>query len=176
MSAELRFDASDFTRIGAAIGRLPADIKARAITSAMQRVAKMGATQVVKRAAERIDIPQKFVRERTFAYQSSGDAVIRVKSDWISLYKLGARQTKRGVTVRARGSYKSAFIAGMASGHVGVLKRVGKDRLPIRELYGPNPANDIDSSPDLYEQLIAKVAEENVLPRIIHELGRILPG
>lgn len=175
MSAEIVFDASDFERLAKDLARVPYELKYHAVGRAMHRVAQMGATQVIKRAAERVDIPQKFVRSRTSAFQSQGEATIRVRSDWISLYQLGARQTKKGVTVRGRGSYRSAFIAGMASGHAGVFKRTGTARLPIRELFGPNPANDISTSPDVYQDLINGVAERYVLPRLMHELVRLLP-
>lgn len=175
MTAVVTFDASDFARLAKDLSNIPYELKYVAVGRAMQRVAKMGATQVIKRVAERIDIPQKFVRERTYAYQSNLEANIRVRSDWISLYKLGARQTKKGVTVRGRGSYRSAFIAGMSSGHAGVFKRTSAARLPIRELYGPNPANDITTSPEVYQDLIDGVAERYVLPRLMHELTRLLP-
>lgn len=135
----------------------------------------MGVTRVVKRLAERVDVPQKMVRERTTAYQAGGEARVHVRSDWIPLYDIGARQTASGVMVKTRGSYRHAFIAGMKSGHVGVFRRTTSRRLPIREQFGPNPANDIVSSPDVYEQLLVDVATTHVMPRMPHELGRILP-
>lgn len=49
------------------------------------------------------------------------------------------RQTSRGVSVRVnKGSsklIKSAFVATMKSGHTGVFRREGKDRLKIKELF-----------------------------------------
>lgn len=49
------------------------------------------------------------------------------------------RQVKTGVSVGinkgSRGLITSAFVATMRSGHVGVFKREGTARLPIRELY-----------------------------------------
>jgi hypothetical protein len=175
MSAQIIFGAEDFFRLSKQFERLPEKIKTSVTAKAMRRVAQMGATQVVKRAAERINIPQKFVRERTSAFQRQNEGVIYVRSDWIELYKLGARQTRTGVTVRARGSYQSAFIAKMKSGHVGVFMREGSARLPIQQLHGPNPANDINTSPDIYTDLMVQVAEHHVMPRLLHELGRALP-
>jgi hypothetical protein len=46
-----------------------------------------------------------------------------------------SRGRGRGVTANTpAGRYPHAFIARMASGHVGVFQRVGKSRTPIREL------------------------------------------
>jgi Prophage minor tail protein Z (GPZ) len=46
-----------------------------------------------------------------------------------------------GVTVRIGGdteTYRRAFITNVRNAHRGVFERVGKARLPIRELYGPS--------------------------------------
>nr|WP_295465225.1 phage tail protein [Mesorhizobium sp.] len=174
MSAEIRYDASDFWRLSDAFVRLPAEIRTKVTARAMARVGDMGTTRVGRRIAERVKLPVGIVRERMSTYVSSGDAIIRVKSNWISLYRLGARQTRTGVTVRARGSYRSAFIATM-NGGTAVFKREGSSRFPVEALYGPNPANDIRTSPQVYQDLLIDIAEKTVLPRMLHELGRILP-
>lgn len=174
MSAEIRYDSSDFFELSAAFARLPDDIKHKVAARAMARVGDMGRTQVVKRIAERVKLPTGVVREATQAYVSGDAAMIRVRSRWISLYRLGARQTGSGVSVRARGSYKSAFIATM-NGGTAVFKREGASRFPVEALYGPNPANDVRTSPDVYEKLLVDIAERHVMPRMLHELGRVLP-
>ena len=174
----VHYDSTDFFELSHAFARLPETIRQRVRIRAMGRIARTGRTRVVRRIAERVSIPQKFVRERTSAYAGPGgaEAVIKVRSDWIPLHKFGARQTRTGVTVRARGSYRHAFIATMQSGHAGVFMRTGSRRLPIQELFGPNPANDVNTSPEVYEELLAEIAERDVLPRILHELDRALPG
>lgn len=49
------------------------------------------------------------------------------------------RQVKRGVSVAVntgkRNIVGGAFVATLKSGHIGIFKRVGKSRLPIKELY-----------------------------------------
>jgi hypothetical protein len=174
---EVRFDASDFDVLGKAFARIPGEIKAKAFARAMSRMRDMARTKIVKRSAERTDLTQKLVRERTTAYFNAGSATIEVveRSGWISLYELGATQTKVGVRVRARGSYKSAFIAQMSSGHKGVMIRHGKERLPIKELYGPNPAHDITNNPDEFLKVLAELIEEHLAPRVLHEIERLLP-
>lgn len=178
MVAEVRFDASDFVTLGRAFRNLPGDIKVKAMNRAMRRMRDMARTRIVKRSAERVDLPQSRVRKITTAYFNAGGNTIDIteKSGWISLYDLGATQTSRGVRVRARGSYRSAFIAKMQSGHRGVMKRVGKERVPIRELYGPNPAHDVTNNPDEFLDVLSDLLEDELMPRIVHELGRLLPG
>ncbi|MDB5582818.1 MAG: hypothetical protein JWR80_7994 [Bradyrhizobium sp.] len=174
---EIRFDARDFEQLGRAFLNLPGEIKTKAMARAMRRMRDMARTRVVRRGAERIDVPVGKVRERTTAYFNAGGNTIEVieKSGWIALYELGATQTPKGVRVKLRGSYRHAFITGMASGHKGVFHRVGKERIPIRELFGPNPAHDITNNPDVYLDVMGELIENELLPRVLHELDRILP-
>jgi hypothetical protein len=61
----------------------------------------------------------------------------------VSLTAYPHRQTKAGVSVEInrgkRTLIKSAFVATMESGKRGVWLRMGKERLPIRELLGSRP-------------------------------------
>jgi hypothetical protein len=181
--AEIIFDASDFEVIGRAFMRLPGDIKAKAFARAMRRMRDMARTDVVNRGAERTDLTRKMVRQRTTAYFNAGGATIEIveQSGWIGLYKLGATQTGKGVRVRNRGSYPGAFIAKMKSGHSGVFDNTGGKNSKsgrnnqIRELFGPNPAHDVTNNPDEYLKVLAEILEDRLLPRVIHELDRLLP-
>lgn len=177
MTAELRIDASEIEQLSRAIASLPGAIKAKAMASAMRRMRDMARTRIVKRSAERTDLPTRKVAALTKAFFNAGGNTIDVveKSGWISLYDLGATQTSKGVRVRARGSYRSAFIAEMKSGHRGVMKRVGKERLPIRELYGPNPAHDVTNNPDVFLEVLSELIEQHLAPRVLHEIDRLLP-
>ncbi|MGO6707614.1 hypothetical protein [Rhizobium leguminosarum] len=177
MTAELRIDASEIDHLSRAIANLPGQIKAKAMASAMRRMRDMARTRIVKRSAERTDLPTRKVAAITKAFFNAGGNTIDIveKSGWISLYDLGATQTKTGVRVRARGSYRSAFIAEMGSGHRGVMKRVGKERLPIRELFGPNPAHDVTNNPDEFLKVLSELIEDHLAPRLLHEIDRLLP-
>jgi hypothetical protein len=169
-------DATDFDRLGKAFARLPSEIKHKAAGRALRRISSMGMTQVVKRAAERIDIPQKHVRDKTRSSIGGEAITVTVRSDWIALSKLGARETRAGVTVRARGSYAQAFIArSKISSDMAVMRRAGQSRLPVNQLFGPNPANDINTDPGVYLDVMAGIASTHLLPRMLHELGRLLP-
>jgi hypothetical protein len=132
---------------------------------------------LIKRQAPRIKLPAGVIRKLTTTHFNAGGNTqeIIVRSGWQPLYKLGATQTAKGVNVRLRGSYRHAFLATMSSGHRGVFLRQGMARTPIRELFGPNPAHDITNHEEVYLPLVAEVVQDVLLPRFIHELGRILP-
>lgn len=178
MATELHFDASEFDILGRAIARLPGEIKTKAFARAMSRMRDMARTRIVRRSSERTDIPVGMVRALTTAYLNAGGHSIEMvmRSGWVPLAKLGARQTSTGVSVRNRGSYRSAFLANMASGHRGVMIREGAARLPIRELFGANPAHDITNNPDEFLPVLAEVIQDHLVPRVLHELERLLPG
>jgi hypothetical protein len=64
-----------------------------------------------------------------------------------------------GVTITIAGKterYRHAFLATVKHGHEGVFERKGRERLPIRELYGPS--------------VHGMMARTDVLPRITAEL------
>jgi len=79
----------------------------------------------------------------TKASFKSLSAKMTISGKPIPLIAFGARQTKKGVSVRVRKAnpiekHKTSFIATMKSGHRGVYKRKGKARLPITEKIGPS--------------------------------------
>jgi hypothetical protein len=175
--SEVFFDTSDFDVIGKAFLRMPGEIKAKAFARAMRRMRDMARTRVMRQGVIRTDVTASMMRERTTAFLNAGGNTIEVveKSGWIGLYKLGATQTSKGVRVRMRGSYRHAFIAKMSSGHTGVMIREGKDSYPIKELFGPNPAHDVTNNPEAYLKVLAELIEEALLPRVLHEIDRLLP-
>lgn len=177
MTAELRLDTSEVLALSRAIRRLPEQIKVKAMARAMTRMRAMARTRIVNRSSEHTALPRNMVNKLTRAYYNAGGNSIEVvlKSGWIPLYRLGARQTRKGVSVRGRGSYEQAFLAGFKSGHRGVMRRVGDKRLPIRELFGANPAHAVTNNPDVYLEVMAELIAEQLAPRFLHEVGRLLP-
>jgi hypothetical protein len=181
---QVLFDASEIDQLGRAFKNLPGQIKTKAMARAMRRMRDAVRTQVVRLNANRVDIPVGKVRERTTAHFNAGGNTIEVieKSGWIALYELGARQTRVGVTVKLRGSYRHAFIAGFKSGHVGVLRRRPGTHMRSKptkeqliELFGPNPAHDITKNPDDYLRLVLDLLDTQLMPRVMHEILNLLP-
>jgi hypothetical protein len=82
-------------------------------------------------------------------------------------FKVTAR-VKRG----EGGPIKSAFVARMSSGHVGVFKRVSEARSPIQQLYGPSIPQMLDSK--TVSEWVYEKARETMDKRLDHEITRIL--
>lgn len=172
----LTFDASDYARIAAAFGRLPVELRVAVYRRVMGRMTDMVRTRFVRLNAERIDVPPAIVRERTTAKQTGDGIDVGVRSDWIPLIRFGARETRRGVSVRARGSYAQAFIArSKVAGSPQVMRRDGSSRLPVSVLFGPNPANDVVTDEAVYLGMLVDVVNANLMPRLVHEMYRVLP-
>jgi hypothetical protein len=117
----------------------------RAASAGLNRTADAARSLAVKEIARNIGAKQKTVRDATKVSKANPnklEARVTAFGKRIPIYDLGARQTAKGVTYKAgekgRKLIPSAFIAEMKSGHVGVFKRIGKERLPIVELKGPS--------------------------------------
>lgn len=65
-----------------------------------------------------------------------------------------------------------AFVAGMRSGHVGVFRRHGMNRLPIQELYGP--AVPVMMSEESVVEHLQNEAHIRMQKRLDHEVNRVL--
>jgi hypothetical protein len=135
----------------------PAKVQ-RAFVRAAKRSIDSGRSVMAKLIAADTGLTQKVVREAlSMRYPSLSDPVasMRARTKRIPLIDFKARgpQPSRGrgngVSYRnpggGRNRVESAFIAttrGQANGsggeHLGVFKRTGKSRLPIKQLYGPS--------------------------------------
>jgi hypothetical protein len=102
-----------------------------------------------------------------------------VSGEPIPLSAFPYRQTRRGVTVSvnngARKLVRSAFVATLASGHVGIFRRRGKDRLPIDEAFTTRVSDvfrDEGMIPAVYRRasLVFSSAFARLLPL---ELGKV---
>jgi len=74
---------------------------------------------------------------------ASMEWAVDVSGEPVPLVAYPHRQTKKGVSVEVnkgkRTLVRGSFVASMKSGHVGVFRRRGEARLPIRELLGSRP-------------------------------------
>ena len=180
---EIRLDDSQIKELRAAIQRLPQEIKTKAMRRAMVRMQQMARPRIVARSADQVQLPKQVVRDLTTAAFNAGGntSKIVIESGWIPLQQLGAVQASAGVFVNLRGSYRHAFLAQFASGHVGVMRRIPGTRMKnvkkeqIRELFGPNPAHAIINNPDVYLDVLAEIVETELQPRYMHEIERLLP-
>jgi hypothetical protein len=192
----LTIDASDFIKTALAIESAGPVKTRRAVVAAVNRVGDMGFTRVRRKLAETTGIKQSEMN------RSKGLAKIPAKPDklvykitarspWTPLVYFNARQRKGGVYARpwAQGRlFGGAFIATMSNGHVGVFRRlpgttstkVGKRGKPlkgrerIKEMWGPSLALEMLRPPVPAE--FTKAYNENLVPRLNHEVSRALAG
>lgn len=79
---------------------------------------------------------------------------------------------KGGVKVmvrrKSRKMIRTAFVAKMFSGHVGVFQRTDKKGLPIKELFGPSPIRLLDNKK--YAAELQKVSGELMDKNMAHEI------
>jgi len=157
----------------------------KAMSSAIQRAAETARTEAARK-----------VRETYFVKHSDVIATIRIqrpgalsanvisRGNAISLSKFNVTpkqpQPRRNAAIIVRvkkgegGPIKSAFVARMKSGHIGVFLRAGKQRKPIQELYGP-PIPQMLGNPSVKEWVETQ-ASEKLEERLTHEIDRILEG
>jgi hypothetical protein len=175
--AALQIDARDFRVLGAAIQRLPADLKAKAFRSAVNHTGKKARTQITRLAAKYSGLPYRFVRGAAVMRLTGDDVEIKLRSRWISLAQLGGRQTRKGVSVRGRGSYAGAFKIASSKVHGGpaVLIRKGSARTPVRELYAANPAHAMGADRHgEFQRMAEEIMASDFAPRLLHEIDRRL--
>lgn len=115
----------------------------QAVALALVDTAKSAIVKAASVIARRTGLRSGTVKERIFYDRVAvGDYEVTVKSSKrpIPLIEFPVRQTGSGVSTRAWGkgqTIRGAFIATMRNGHTGVFRRVGRARLPIKELWGP---------------------------------------
>jgi Prophage minor tail protein Z (GPZ) len=108
----------------------------RAEKRAISKTTTKARSELVKDVARQNDITQKVIRQFRSVRKISRSRLTGIA--WLGYKPIKAsyvgrpRQTKRGARVR-RFFFEGAFVATMPTGHVGVFKRKGKERLPIAE-------------------------------------------
>jgi len=111
----------------------------RVMKRAINRTTRHVRSQMVKRAARAMKIKQKILKSRAWQTKAKKHMFGRVRAGAVGwpLILLKPRLTRKGVSVRLEGKrqvLERGFIATMPSGHEGVYERVGRPRLPIREM------------------------------------------
>lgn len=170
-----RIDGAEFLAKSKALAAMPDKIRTTVLARGFRAVSRSSESKIVREVSAATSMRQKDVRSRLKTMHSDHDVTHVVRSKWIPLAQLGgARQTSKGVTVRGWGSHKGAFLIGKFGGNV--YAREGKARLPIKKLFGPNPANHINTHPDRYRQIMEEEAERRLLPEVERQLDLALRG
>lgn len=66
------------------------------------------------------------------------------------------------------------FVAKMKSSHVGLFERLGKERLPVKELYGPSIPQMVGNK-EVWKNIESE-ANKTVEKRMKHEIERLVEG
>ena len=159
----------------------------RAVGSAIKRSAQHGLTVGMKVVAGEYAIGQNelkrntrnintIVRDSGSSYQVTfgyrGNVIPLIRFD-THVGKDG-RVTSRVLRTNARKALDHAFKVQM-NGHIGIFERIGRDRFPVKELFGPSAVQAFyarEETVDKMDEAIRKKYEE----RIDHEITRVLNG
>ena len=155
------FVFEDWQRIRDLLGVLQKDMKA-ALRVAVRQTGQWANREGARGLAKAVKVPLNVLRKGLrlkFQYQSvKGFSTARL---WyglnaISLKYLGLKQQNKGVRARSV-TYKGAFISPTLGGHA--FQRVGKNRLPIREVKYDINADGFDYLETFESQVAEKFVE-----------------
>lgn len=143
----------------------------KVITRTMNKTADQARTAATKKIREEYNIKASRVHEgisTTKATWQRPEVIIRARGRTPGLQHYDARQTTRkGVTVKVKGVRKTIKGGFMPKAIIGIYKRKGKERLPIKRLFGP-------SLPSMMKVVgvpeIEKAVNEKVQKTFEHEL------
>lgn len=157
----------------------------QAVLSSLNRASQRAKTETGRKVREKYIIKQKEVQETISVKKAKGNilqATLTSKGHTIPLIRFGVtpkRKLKKAPRALKAAVYRGgakkpipgAFIA-TAGSHLGVFKREGKKRLPIRELRGP--AVPSMAANDEVREHVQRVYAEEMQKRLPHELDRTL--
>jgi len=159
----------------------------KAIMRALNRTIDGVKTDIVTQVTSTYDIKAGKVRKVIKATHSKTNlqASVSAKGSKIPLIQFRVTpnkpgQQKPGVVLRASVKQSGgkpipgAFIMRMSGGQVGVALRAGKQRLPVKELYGPAIPQMIDEP--VIQKYIMDGTNDRFQKRIDHEIAFILGG
>jgi len=183
MSAEgsdlvLEADPAQLAEVEKLLAEIPGAMT-RATVRALNRVGRTMRTRVVRVLRKKLRMKSKTIRKRVWVDRANRKKQrVRVTSGYrgFPYADFSPVQTKKGVKVKLsrRQVLEHAFIARMATGHVGVFRRKGTKRLPIQEQYTQSPADalrEAAAAPEILEE-----AGENLRKRLGVEAELILEG
>ena len=159
----------------------------KAIGSAFARAAASGKTAAKGAVSEEYVISQSDFLAETRNINSvnrTGDGGVEVSFGFagnvIPLMRFDTRVNSHGaVSTRVKRNsvqqtLNDAFRAQMGA-HTGIYERIGVDRFPVKELYGPATPQMMYSNEDVMDEVEEKMVE-TYEKRIDHEIMRILNG
>lgn len=138
-------DDRDMRRFVATMPKAGKRAQSRALNKAIRQARTVGAREISARRNVKVGRAKGEMRLQMARPGRPQAAVVASGSPIRAIEVKGRKtQTKLGVTAKigqkGRHLFKGAFIAKMASGHVGIFRRKNKGRLPIIEMTLPSVA------------------------------------
>lgn len=162
----------------------------RAASRAVNRTATRARTWITREISSETKLRQTDVRKAIIVRRATYrllEAHLLISGGRIPLIRLGARQTRRGVTYRdwrrpGRRLWRRAFIQTMRSGHRGAFIRAraggqAVGRLPIWELHGPSIQGVYEGAAGLARRMMEQTQNQlhdelNTQVKVLLERGR----
>lgn len=180
----IEFDVGQIERAMAVLSHIPGAAP-KAMANAINRAAETAKTEAARKVREKYYIKHRDVVSTiriTKANSSNLAASVVSRGSPVTLTKFRVTprqpQPKRKAPVIARvtkgigGPIQGAFVARVASGHVGLFNRVGPARLPIIQRYGPSVPQMLGN--ETVTQWVEEKAKKRLEERLDHEINRIL--
>lgn len=138
INIQVNHNIDEITRL---LQSLSSDMEKKAAVRALNRTITQAKTAAKREMVKQYSFKSSNIEStmKVFrAYPGRVQAAVTSRGRRTRLINMGARQTKRGTSVkvsRQRKIIKGAFIAEMKNGSIGVFSRTSNKRLPIKQLY-----------------------------------------
>lgn len=175
-----------YDRVSKMLAGIPGGAK-KAIGHALSRAASAGKTNIKRSVTKEYTISQDTFMKNTrnmnhFVRNSEGgyEVVFGFAGNVIPLMRFDTMATPSGLvssrvkTSSPREILENAFVAKMGT-HTGIYERLGIDRFPVKELFGPATPQMMYSNEEVLDDMEARMVEVYE-QRIDHEIMRILNG
>ena len=159
----------------------------KAIGSALTRAASSGKTEAKNLVTEEYAISKSLFLSETkninhYKRQSDGEisVIFGFNGHVIPLIKFNSSISRGGkvqVQVKRSGTkqYLDHAFGSKVGSHLGIFERVGEERFPIRELFGPATTQMIYSNEDILDKMEERMVDV-FNERVDHEINAILNG
>jgi len=166
---------TNFDQVARHLRSLPPKIKGRVVARSLNHVGGTTRTNIKRIIVQASGLKSGVVGagmsvKRATAFNP--EYVIRVRGKYHNAGAFGAREIRSGVSAapwKRRQRFKSAFMINGA-----VLVRTGSGRYPIKAVFGPSPARELMRPENGAQILITAHLSGKVMPRVRHELLRVL--
>lgn len=159
----------------------------KAVGNALSRAAAAGKTEIKRAIADEYTLSQgDFLRATRninhFQRDSAGGVSIEFGyagyviplMHFATNVSSDGRVTTQVKRTGARETLQNAFRAQMGS-HTGIFERIGQDRFPVRELFGPSTPQMMHSNEAVWDRTEEKISAEYE-KRVEHEILRLMNG